>query len=1233
MLVKLKTHWQIIVLVLISIILCVANYTPGTFLSGWDTLHPEFNFGLNFQRTIFGVFRPEQGLGAAAGHSHMADLPRIIFLYISHFVLPMDFLRYFYIFINIIVGTLGMYLFLNSHLLKNKIASFLGALFYLLNVGSVQIFNVPFEMFTTLFTTLPFIFYYATSYILDKDKRRQNLFLFAVFSLLNSPSAYAATLWYVFFIFFLVYFFLFSLLHFKKDKKSLKHFLVLILISFTINLYWIIPNIYFVLNHAKEVAHANINRLFSEQAFLKNKEFGNFNDILLLKSFYLDWNIYQGKGVFIDLMLPWINHFKDIKVLILGYGFGLSFILGAIYMAKQLKEKAIPIFFVLGFSLIFLINDNFPMSHVYQFLQQNFPLFKEALRFPENKIFNEYIFLVSIFFGYFCLFAVNYITKIKLKIKNLNLVFAIIISILIIFYSLPSFSGNFINYYMRINIPNEYFKVFNYLKTQPDSVKVANLPIQSPWGWVYYDWYNNKPSYQGAGFLYFGIKQPLLDRDFDRWSPYNESYYREMSYAIYKEDKSLLTNVINKYKIGFIFIDKSVTDPQKPKSTLYFEQSKKLIEQTGLVIERKDFGNIEVFKLKKDQAIAESLNTNINVNPETTTTYHDFAYDLHKNYITSKDSNLSPLFFPFRDLIDNQSKLHENIVKIDNEKITLNPSSRVNNFQTSSLSQNLSLIPSDLLVEKIGRQLTISIYPNTPVFDNTPSTSPIKGSIDIGSVNRNLSISLNQNELFNIGNLPENTPIGIGKVLLKNDTNTVSAFDTTLLTQIANVVKIINPFFSSCKQDNPAPTAGFTDNGIKLEGKGDICILIPFGYFPKESNNKANNILTDFQFQFVGNAKITSCLFNQETSSCLYYRNPIRHGNIVSLPYVLSEDKTNKRAIKIFIESPDDKQNKYVLGNLTSWFSKSIVDLTLSKNFISGIFTKENNLSFDKIYLPRNIAYDPGFTITKIKKLDSDCKSSLSKAKKEIINQNGVESIKYTSTVGSFCDHFSYQDLPHEQGYLIVIDSKNESGLPLTLCVTNYTSRKCDVYSDLSTSKTFKKDIFLLPPMDKGGIGYDINLENLGINRSKSVNYLSSIEFIPLPYEFLGNIKTQESKPNQFNGKVEKVTKYNPASYLIETNGKPTVVSLYLSYETGFKAYSITCNGSISCFLQTKLAPFLGKEIKDHVLVNNWANGWIVNDKNIAIIFLPQYFEYLGLLLLLLTIGALGFIFINKHRE
>ena len=175
----------IVGIVIISICLALANYTPGTFLSGWDTLNPEFNFGINLSREINGVFRVEQGLGAVAAHSHMADLPRVIILYILYFIFPLASLRYLYIFLTLIVGAVGMYFFLKKQIVESKIWAFLGSLFYLLNLGTMQNFIVPFEMFTTQYALLPWVFLFATNYLSDKQKSLKQLLFFSVSILLT----------------------------------------------------------------------------------------------------------------------------------------------------------------------------------------------------------------------------------------------------------------------------------------------------------------------------------------------------------------------------------------------------------------------------------------------------------------------------------------------------------------------------------------------------------------------------------------------------------------------------------------------------------------------------------------------------------------------------------------------------------------------------------------------------------------------------------------------------------------------------------------------------------------------------------------------------------------------------------------------------------------------------------------------------------------------------------------
>ena len=53
----------------------------------------------------------------------------------------------------------------------------------------------------------------------------------------------------------------------------------------------------------------------------------------------------------------------------------------------------------------------------------------------------------------------------------------------------------------------------------------------------------------GGRILQFGIQQPILDRDYDRWNIYNEQYQRELSYAVYSKQPTLIRKVLEKYKV------------------------------------------------------------------------------------------------------------------------------------------------------------------------------------------------------------------------------------------------------------------------------------------------------------------------------------------------------------------------------------------------------------------------------------------------------------------------------------------------------------------------------------------------------------------------------------------------------------------------------------------------------------------------------------------------------------
>src|SRR3989344_3018993 len=320
----LKDNIFVFILILLSIVLAIVNYKSGTILSGWDTLHPEFNFPEYFKRILFGVWQEHQGLGALSSQAHPSELPRMLLYYPLSFILPLSFLRYSYFFITLILGPLGMYFFIKKGVLKddsiqNKIASFGGALFYLFNLGTIQHFFVPLEMFATHFATLPW------------------LFLFAVFTFFSASIAHTSTLWFTYFLSLLLFLFTYNFINRKKEIK-IRSFKI-ILITLLINAFWLLPNLYFILNQGSQISNSKINALFTEEAFANNKLFGVIPDILILKNFLFNWSAYIGNGEFGPLLKVWINHLQQPIVLVIGYGLSLIALLGLVY--SVVKKNAI----------------------------------------------------------------------------------------------------------------------------------------------------------------------------------------------------------------------------------------------------------------------------------------------------------------------------------------------------------------------------------------------------------------------------------------------------------------------------------------------------------------------------------------------------------------------------------------------------------------------------------------------------------------------------------------------------------------------------------------------------------------------------------------------------------------------------------------------------------------------------------------------------------------------------
>lgn len=1171
------------VLVLISLVIALRNYSPGTYLSGWDTLHPEFDFSLNFSRVFQGVFRDEQGLGAVAGHSHMSEIPRILELYILNFVFPKELLRYISILSALFIGPLGTYFFVLK-LTKDRLIAFFGGLFYLLNLGALQQFIVPFEMFTTQYAFLPWLFLSVLNYL--NENTRKNLLIFLIFTFLASPMAYAATLWYAYFISLVL--FLLSFYLANKNREILKRSLRILFLTILINLFWILPNIYFVLNHAQEVSGSKINTLFTEEAFAQNVSFGDIKDIALFKGFLFNWGIYQGDSRFGQVLEVWQKHLDNPYAKTLGFLFFAIILVGIVNEIRKKNKSVLPILPVFLLSFFFLLNINPPLGFIFQFVQEHIPFFREAIRFPFTKFSILFIFSSSVFFAYGLFLLISTLQK---KIRYINIIVFIIVLFSLFYYMWPAFYGNMVSPFMRVKIPSEYFEMFSWFKKEPQG-RIAYLPIHSFWGWEYYKWSDSEPSYQGAGFLWFGLKQPILHRDFDRWTPTNEQYYREMSYAIYTKNLGLFKSVLSKYDISYILIDKSVIAPGLDSKILFLNEIEDLISQDQTIKRAGQFGkNIYVYKLPSNDKTYTLGSVKV-ISPKFGASYEDTAYQRFGPYITPPTPKTKSISIPFRNIIDNQNKFLKDAVKLNADGLAVEISPLKNtDFEFPRFEDLEKVIAADIFAERDSNLLRITLIPKFP-----KSSIPLTTSAQLPTGEKNFLLSINQRS-FVLNDPPPNTSLFLGTVYLNtNSDNTITLYEDKDDLTLTPDFSTINFSLNSC--DSRAKgilTVNPKGNNLELSAKNsDLCLMTSLSNLISGYQNlQSEEILIGSKLNSQGSSISFPCIASLKTDACISHG--LRSADLTFFP--IQKDEVNYLGLKIFLprsENPNGEKISY--NNVSFGLRKPIFFAKFGKDVLS--------LSLDYLRLTKGEEIKVAFTgsdqysldILKLPQTSGDCQNNpgpLAPTKKVVkVKENNY--IRYTAENGSFCDHFSFPNLSQNQSYAIIVESRNITGLPIRLCVANTDSKRCDLYTHLGSSKNFTKDIFLLPPMskDKAVGGYVININNLGVKNIPSINDISSIYIIPFPYNWLSEIVSKGDS---------------------DTTGKIFVLSN--SYEVGFKAYEVKNKGLLS-----SIFPFTGNsELKDHVLVNNWANGWSLNEEiepdSITILFIPQYLEYLGFFL------------------
>ncbi len=659
---KILHHWPILVIILIEGLLFAANYTPGTYVVGWDNMFPELNFGLNIKRAFFGVWQEYRGLGIEDGLSHAAELPHYLFLWATSFVFPQQLLRYIFIFLMHLLGGIGMYVLVYATLARNTkslvhtLVSLIAALFYQYNFATVQMFYLPFEVFMAHFAFLPWLLWAAISY-LHHGTRKYAIWL-VLLSLISTPQAHVPTVFLVYLMALAATLIIHTLTHFSW--QTLKRAVAIVVITFLTNSFWGLPFAHNTLMHAKEIANSKNNQMATDDIFAKNQRYGDLQSTALMRSFSLDYVQYDHTTGLQGIMFaPWKIHIdQPIPAIAAGIFFSMA-VIGALLVLHDRRKEWYPYVSLFVFSFLIIGNDVPVLSAFSEALRTNIPLFHNVFRFVFTKFFTLYALTYSILIAvaFYELFKTSYA---KRDISVLTISFVVLLAC----YTFPSFQGNFFFRNLRVDIPKEYLETFAFLNKRNPTERALVLPAPWYWAWTQYDW-----GVIGSGFQWFGVPQPLVDRAFDPWSRTNETLYWQLSQAIYTKNPARLLAVLQEHHVSWIVFDRHIINASYDRAQ-YTDDIAQMLALIPQATKEFESGDITLYYLPTNApgtAFVSQSATLPNIGPAFGTNDTDLPFAQYGTYFT--DTTQTPsVWYPLRNLFTGRTQEERAFDVTENEK-------------------------------------------------------------------------------------------------------------------------------------------------------------------------------------------------------------------------------------------------------------------------------------------------------------------------------------------------------------------------------------------------------------------------------------------------------------------------------------------------------------------------------------------------------------------------------------
>lgn len=550
-----QKHWGKFLLIFILLIIIMFNFRPGFFILGNDNYSPEVNPTLSLERSIFNpAWRAYRMLGIPSD-SEQADIFRSALFYMLQFVFPAWFTSQLYVFGAFFVASLSTAFLARDLFRKHHDASqreiifVMAGLFYVTTLLTSWIFLSPLKVFLAGYAFLPLLLW--RTYCAFGHMSLRNILWLLVSLLFFTTSSMVATTFIVesgVILLFLIYFFVTGIKKYGK-RYVIATSCLLLFIIFGSQLFWILPFTQYVKTNSKALQESYINRVLTPQLIEGEVKYNTPQNISRFYGSWVETKNEDGTHQFVPA--AW---YSSSKISLLFSFFPTYIALFGFWYCFRKRIFAGIFLGILGFLGWMLIKGiNPPFEFLFVFLQKTIPLFKQVFRWQSSKVFPLLIIPMSLLGALGVVFITNHFRNIQKKMHIMGGIVVCLLVVVQLLYVYPFFTGQMIDKSNFVAIPDEYYDLLSYLKTNNlEKQRIYLAPEANTLYFRNYSW-----GFFGSSLLNYLLPNPLIEKALVTGSHENEQAQNVLEDAYNSKNFHNFTTALLLYDTPLVLLDTS----------------------------------------------------------------------------------------------------------------------------------------------------------------------------------------------------------------------------------------------------------------------------------------------------------------------------------------------------------------------------------------------------------------------------------------------------------------------------------------------------------------------------------------------------------------------------------------------------------------------------------------------------------------------------------------------------